>query len=72
MTNIGEIYKCSICGNVVEVKNAGEGELACCGQPMVSISGTETEVTVKPAEEPKELEPVAEPKIEPEPQMPAQ
>lgn len=30
----GEVYKCSICGNVVEVKEAGGGELVCCGQPM--------------------------------------
>jgi desulfoferrodoxin-like iron-binding protein len=31
---IGEIYKCEICGNVVEVKKVGGGELVCCGQPM--------------------------------------
>ena len=29
-----EVYKCSICGNVVEVLTAGGGELICCGQPM--------------------------------------
>lgn len=29
-----ELYKCIICGNVVEVKEAGGGELVCCGQPM--------------------------------------
>jgi len=28
------IYKCEICGNMVEVINAGAGELVCCGQPM--------------------------------------
>jgi desulfoferrodoxin-like iron-binding protein len=31
---VGEIYKCEICGNVVEVKEAGGGELVCCGKPM--------------------------------------
>lgn len=31
---VGEIYKCEICGNLVEVKEAGGGELICCGQPM--------------------------------------
>ncbi|MBM3241730.1 desulfoferrodoxin FeS4 iron-binding domain-containing protein [Candidatus Poribacteria bacterium] len=31
---VGEIYKCEICGNVVEVKEAGGGELVCCGEPM--------------------------------------
>jgi len=29
-----EIYKCNICGNIVEVLNVGGGELVCCGQPM--------------------------------------
>ncbi len=29
-----EIYKCNVCGNIVEVLHAGEGELVCCGQPM--------------------------------------
>ena len=31
---VGEIYRCEICGNVVEVKEVGGGELVCCGQPM--------------------------------------
>ena len=34
MTNLREIYKCNVCGNIVEVLNAGIGELFCCGQPM--------------------------------------
>lgn len=28
------IYKCKICGNVIEVFSEGKGELVCCGQPM--------------------------------------
>ena len=32
--NIHEIYKCSVCGNVVEVLTVGGGELVCCGKPM--------------------------------------
>jgi len=32
---VGEIYKCEICGNIVEVLEAGGGELICCGEPMV-------------------------------------
>ena len=31
---VGEVYKCEICGNVVEVKEAGGGELVCCGEAM--------------------------------------
>jgi superoxide reductase len=30
-----EIYKCEVCGNIVEVVHAGKGELVCCGKPMV-------------------------------------
>ena len=29
-----EIYKCEVCGNIVEVVHGGAGELVCCGQPM--------------------------------------
>jgi superoxide reductase len=29
-----QVYKCEICGNVVEVLHGGAGELVCCGQPM--------------------------------------
>lgn len=28
------IYKCEICGNIVELLYEGIGELVCCGQPM--------------------------------------
>jgi len=34
MITKGQIYKCEICGNVVEVVSAGGGTLVCCGQPM--------------------------------------
>lgn len=38
MTNLHQIYKCPICGNVVEVLHAGGGQLVCCGQPMELLS----------------------------------
>jgi superoxide reductase len=28
------VYKCEVCGNIVEVLFEGVGELHCCGQPM--------------------------------------
>ena len=34
MTQLNQIYKCPVCGNIVEVTHAGQGELVCCGQPM--------------------------------------
>jgi len=34
MVKINQIYRCPICGNIVEVVHAGGGELVCCGQPM--------------------------------------
>lgn len=37
MTERLEIYKCEVCGNIVEVLHSGVGELVCCGQPMKLI-----------------------------------
>jgi superoxide reductase len=34
MTKVREIYKCEICGNIVEVLHAGAGALVCCGEEM--------------------------------------
>ncbi|MDI6873904.1 desulfoferrodoxin [Candidatus Solincola sp.] len=34
MTERLQVYKCEVCGNIVEVLHAGQGELVCCGQPM--------------------------------------
>src|SRR3989344_1105849 len=33
--NIGEVFKCNVCGNIVEAAHVGGGTLVCCGQPMV-------------------------------------
>ena len=32
-----QIYKCTICGNIVEVLHGGVGELVCCGKPMENL-----------------------------------
>jgi len=29
-----QVYKCDVCGNIVEMVHEGKGELVCCGQPM--------------------------------------
>jgi len=33
-----EIYKCELCGNIVEVLHEGKGELVCCHQPMKLVA----------------------------------
>ncbi|MEI6040419.1 MAG: desulfoferrodoxin [Candidatus Berkelbacteria bacterium] len=34
MTIKNQVYKCGICGNMVEVLHVGGGTLVCCGQNM--------------------------------------
>ena len=34
MTERLQVYKCDICGNIVEILHSGVGQLVCCGQPM--------------------------------------
>jgi superoxide reductase len=29
-----QVYKCQVCGNIVEVVHTGGGTLVCCGKPM--------------------------------------
>ena len=35
MTKINQVYKCNVCGNIVEMLHTGDGALVCCGQPMI-------------------------------------
>ena len=36
-----EVYKCELCGNIVEVMHGGDGALVCCGAPMkLMVEGT--------------------------------
>jgi len=32
-----QVYKCMVCGNIVEVLTGGAGELVCCGEPMRNL-----------------------------------
>jgi len=29
-----EVYKCDVCGNIVEILVGGKGQLVCCNEPM--------------------------------------
>ena len=33
-TSVMQVYRCNVCGNIVEVLHQGAGELVCCDQPM--------------------------------------
>ena len=43
MTQLNQIYKCEICGNIVEVLHTGVGELVCCGEEMVLLTENTTD-----------------------------
>ncbi len=32
-----ELYKCNVCGNIIEVIHPGEGQLVCCSLPMEQL-----------------------------------
>ena len=34
MTELRQVYKCDVCGNIVELLHAGAGTMVCCDQPM--------------------------------------
>lgn len=38
MAKLLEVYKCELCGNIVEVVHAGGGVISCCGQEMKLLS----------------------------------
>lgn len=52
-----QIYKCELCGNIVEVLHGGAGELVCCGEAMKLYEENVTDAAVEkhvPVSEPAE------------------
>lgn len=48
MTKKNQLYRCSICGNIVDVRHMGAGELVCCGKSMnLLIANTQDAATEK-------------------------
>lgn len=43
MIEKGQMYKCTACGNIVEVEVAGGGTLVCCGRPMQQMRANTSE-----------------------------
>lgn len=37
MTEKNQVYKCEICGNIIEILHEGSDSLVCCGQPMTLL-----------------------------------
>lgn len=42
-----EIYKCEICGNIVELTHGGAGQLVCCGEPMKQMEAQTAEMATE-------------------------
>lgn len=47
MANKLGVYKCELCGNIVEVLTAGGAEMSCCGQQMTLMSENTTDAAVE-------------------------
>jgi superoxide reductase len=45
--NKTEVYKCQLCGNMVEVLHVGGGTLVCCGQEMTQLKENDTDAAVE-------------------------
>ena|SRR3990170_438044 len=39
------IYKCNVCGNIIEILHSGSGQLICCGQPMELLKENTTDAS---------------------------
>jgi len=47
MTKKLQIYKCNVCGNIVEMLHEGAGELVCCGEPMELLDEKTADATTE-------------------------
>ena len=47
MAAVNDIFKCELCGNVVELLHAGGGELVCCGEPMKNLEAKSTDAATE-------------------------
>ncbi|MEA3223787.1 MAG: desulfoferrodoxin [Thermodesulfobacteriota bacterium] len=47
MTERLQIYKCEVCGNIVEMLHEGKGELVCCEKPMKLFKENTTDAALE-------------------------
>jgi superoxide reductase len=43
MAALLSVFKCEVCGNIVELVHSGGGTLVCCGQPMKLLAENTSE-----------------------------
>lgn len=47
MPQLNEVYKCELCGNIIEIMHAGPGALTCCNQKMVLMTENTVDAAVE-------------------------
>jgi superoxide reductase len=47
MTKLKQVYRCALCGNIVEVVHPAGGVLVCCGQPMELLTENSKEAAIE-------------------------
>lgn len=47
MTELNQVYKCNVCGNIVQMMHTGAGELVCCKKPMVLFKENSTDAATE-------------------------
>lgn len=47
MAQRNEVYKCDLCGNVIEILNGNDGALSCCGEEMKLLKENTVDAAVE-------------------------
>lgn len=46
-TKLLRVYKCEVCGNIVELIHVGGGQLVCCGKPMTLFTENSVDASLE-------------------------
>ncbi|NQT34101.1 desulfoferrodoxin [bacterium] len=47
MTALLQVYKCELCGNIVEIIHEGQGRLVCCNKEMTLLEENTTDAALE-------------------------
>lgn len=47
MSKLNKVYKCEVCGQMVQVVKHGGGQLVCCNQPMTELTENTVDAAVE-------------------------